>query len=529
MCMFALTVSTAEPKNIKEAMADSAWIEAMQEELHQFDRLQVWELVDKPFDKAIIRLKWLWKNKKDENQTIIHNKARLVAKGYAQEECIDFEESFAPVIRLEAVWIFVAYAAHKSFPIYQMDVKMTFLNGPLKDEVYVAQPEGFIDPDVGNKIHKAFLLPGESSHWQYKFPLPVEGVPTARRMKIPLPGVCTAMMKKLPVKDRWQSTNPKFSKRFEKLMHSRFEISLMGELKFFLGLQIHQSPRGIFINQAKYYLEILKKHGMDKCDSIDDSPEVPKRITVETLLNMSSENKEHYQSKKEAIHLLLTGIGDEIYSTVDAYKTTHDMWIAIKRLQHGESLNIQDYQKEVNEIHTKRIAKTANPLVLVAAAQQYPDPYYQAPKSNKSYAPPSKQSSSTRSHASTRYKGKEIAKPITPLSELNSKEDKDTDEEINEQDLEAHYIYMAKIQEVPIADSGTDTESLEKTEQNAEECDDERVALANLIANLKLNIDENKKIQKKLKKANVSLTQELKEYKSTLEVTNRTLRESNST
>ncbi|GKB58461.1 retrovirus-related pol polyprotein from transposon TNT 1-94 [Tanacetum coccineum] len=160
MCMFALTVSTAEPKNIKEAMADSAWIEAMQEELHQFDRLQVWELVDKPFGKTVIKLKWLWKNKKDEDQTVIRNKARLVAKGYAQEEGIDFEESFAPVARLEAVRIFVAYVAHKSFPIYQMDVKTEFLNGPLKEEVYVAQPDGFVDPDSlikDNRLRKGSI------------------------------------------------------------------------------------------------------------------------------------------------------------------------------------------------------------------------------------------------------------------------------------------------------------------------------------------------------------------------------------
>nr|GEY03815.1 retrovirus-related Pol polyprotein from transposon TNT 1-94 [Tanacetum cinerariifolium] len=151
MCMHALTVSTVEPKNIKEAMADSAWIEAMQEELHQFNRLQVWELVDKSFGKTVIRLKWLWKNKKDEDQTVIRNKARLVAKGYAQEEGIDFEESFAPISRLEAVRTFIAYAAHKSFPIYQMDVKTEFLNGPLKEEVYVAQPDGFVDPDHPKK------------------------------------------------------------------------------------------------------------------------------------------------------------------------------------------------------------------------------------------------------------------------------------------------------------------------------------------------------------------------------------------
>ncbi|GKA32324.1 retrovirus-related pol polyprotein from transposon TNT 1-94 [Tanacetum coccineum] len=153
MCMFALTESIVESKNIKEAMADSAWIEAMQDELHQFDRLKVWELVNKPFGKMIIKLKWLWKNKKDEDQTVIRNKARLVAKGYAQEEGIDFEESFAPVARLEAVRIFVAHAAHKSFPIYQMDVKMEFLNGPLKEEVYIAQPEGFVDPDHPEKVY----------------------------------------------------------------------------------------------------------------------------------------------------------------------------------------------------------------------------------------------------------------------------------------------------------------------------------------------------------------------------------------
>nr|GEV30002.1 retrovirus-related Pol polyprotein from transposon TNT 1-94 [Tanacetum cinerariifolium] len=134
----------------------------------------------------------------DEDQTIIHNKARLVAKGYAQEEGIDFEESFAPVARLEAVRIFIAYAAHKSFPIYQKDVKTVFLNGPLKKEVYVAQPDGFVDPDHPKKVY---------------------------RLRKALYG-----LKKAP--RAWTSDPP--------------------------------IPRGIFINQAKYALEILNKHGMDK-------------------------------------------------------------------------------------------------------------------------------------------------------------------------------------------------------------------------------------------------------------------------
>ncbi|GJT29065.1 gag-pol polyprotein [Tanacetum coccineum] len=112
-------------------MADHAWIGAIEEELYLFDRLKVWELVDKPFGKIDINLKWLWKNKKDEDITVIHNKARLIAKGYKQEDGIDFEESFAP-----------------------MDVKMAFLNGPLKEEVYVCQPDGFVDPDHPEKVYR---------------------------------------------------------------------------------------------------------------------------------------------------------------------------------------------------------------------------------------------------------------------------------------------------------------------------------------------------------------------------------------
>ncbi|GJR90194.1 retrovirus-related pol polyprotein from transposon TNT 1-94 [Tanacetum coccineum] len=165
-----------------------------------------------------IKLKWLWKNKKDEDQTVIRNKARLIAKGYAQEESIDFEESFAPAAHLEVGRIFVAYAAHKSFPIYQMYVKMAFLNGPLKEEVYVAQPDGFVDPDHPKKVYS---------------------------LKKALYGLKQA------------------------LRACRFEMSLIGEMKLFLGLQIHQSPCGIFINQSKYALEILKKHGMEKCDIVD--------------------------------------------------------------------------------------------------------------------------------------------------------------------------------------------------------------------------------------------------------------------
>nr|GEV76714.1 retrovirus-related Pol polyprotein from transposon TNT 1-94 [Tanacetum cinerariifolium] len=134
-------------------MDDHAWIEAIQEELHQFDILNAWELLDKTFVKIVINLKLLWKNKKDEDNTVIRNKARLVAIGYRQEDGINFEESFAPVTRLEAVWIFVAYVAHKLFTIYQIDVKTDFLNGPLKEEIYVKQRDGFVDPYHPERVY----------------------------------------------------------------------------------------------------------------------------------------------------------------------------------------------------------------------------------------------------------------------------------------------------------------------------------------------------------------------------------------
>ncbi|GJQ99313.1 retrovirus-related pol polyprotein from transposon TNT 1-94 [Tanacetum coccineum] len=154
VCMYVLTVSTIEPKNIKEAMVDHSWIESMQDELNQFERLQVWELVPRPEGKNIIALKWFWNIKCDAENIVVRNKTRLVAKGYRQEEGIDFEESFSLVARLEAVQMFIAYVAHKNITIFQMDVRTVFLNGPLKEEVFVSQPEGFIDPEFPDHVYR---------------------------------------------------------------------------------------------------------------------------------------------------------------------------------------------------------------------------------------------------------------------------------------------------------------------------------------------------------------------------------------
>ncbi|GKA26952.1 retrovirus-related pol polyprotein from transposon TNT 1-94 [Tanacetum coccineum] len=252
VCMYALTVSTIEPKNIKEAIAD-----------HK--------------GKNVISLKWLWKNKCDAENIVVRNKTRLVAKGYRQEEGIDFEESFAPVARLKAVRMFIAYAAHKNITIFQMDVKTAFLNGPLKEEVYVSQPEGFIDPEFPDHVYRLkkalYGLKQAPRAWYDKLSsFLIEHGFTKGIIDLTLftrrHGGDILLVQVYVDNIIFCSTNPDFSKRFANLMKNNFEMSMMGKLKFFLGLQVHQSPRGIFISQSQYAIELLKKHGLDECVSM---------------------------------------------------------------------------------------------------------------------------------------------------------------------------------------------------------------------------------------------------------------------
>ncbi|GJU82007.1 retrovirus-related pol polyprotein from transposon TNT 1-94 [Tanacetum coccineum] len=248
VCMYALTVSTIEPKNIKEAMADQNWIKSMQDELNQFERLQVW-----------------------------------------QEEGIDFEESFALVARLEAVRMFIAYVAHKNITIFQMDIKTAFLNGPLKEEVYVSQPEGFIDPEFPDHVYRLkkalYGLKQAPRAWYDK--LSSFLIQHGFTKGIVDPTLFTRrhgediLLVQVYVDDIiFGSTNPDFSKRFANLMKNNFEMSMMGELKFFLGLQVHQSPRGIFISQSQYAIELLKKHGLDECVSMS-TPMATERLDAD--------------------------------------------------------------------------------------------------------------------------------------------------------------------------------------------------------------------------------------------------------
>nr|GFB42966.1 putative ribonuclease H-like domain-containing protein [Tanacetum cinerariifolium] len=153
-CMFACFLSQEEPKRVHQALKDPSWIEAMQEELLQFKMQKVWILVDLPYGKRAIGTKWVYRNKNDERGIVIRNKARLVTQGHTQEEGIDYEDVFAPVARIKAIRLFLAYASFMGFPMYQMDVKSAFLYGTIEEEVYVCQPPGFEDPENPDKVYK---------------------------------------------------------------------------------------------------------------------------------------------------------------------------------------------------------------------------------------------------------------------------------------------------------------------------------------------------------------------------------------
>ncbi|GJS17272.1 retrovirus-related pol polyprotein from transposon TNT 1-94 [Tanacetum coccineum] len=231
-----------------------------------------------PLDCAmIITLKWIYKVKLDEYGDVLKKKSRLVVKGYRQEEGLDFEESFAPVARLKAIRIFLANSASKNMTVYQMYVKTAFLNGELKEEVYVSQPECFVDPD---RPHQVFRL--KKALYGLK-QAPRAWYDTLSKFLL-AQGFCKVVDPTLFIQKTgkhtlhvqiyvydiiFASTDPKDCDRFSDEMSSKFRMSMMGQISFFLGLQISQNPRGIFINQSKYANEILKKFDLHKSDPVD--------------------------------------------------------------------------------------------------------------------------------------------------------------------------------------------------------------------------------------------------------------------
>ncbi|GKB81160.1 putative ribonuclease H-like domain-containing protein [Tanacetum coccineum] len=311
-CLFACFLSQHEPTKISQALDDESWVEAMQEELLQFKIQKVWTLVDLPSGKKAIGTKWVYRNKKDERGIVVRNKARLVAQGYKQEEGIDYDEVFAPVARVEAIRLFLAFASFMNFPVYQMDVKSAFLYGTIEEEVYVCQPPGFVDPEFPEKVYKVekalyglhqaprawyetlstYLLDNGFHRGQ------IDKTLFIKRLKGDI------LLVQVYVDDIiFGSTKKSLCDEFEQIMHNRFQMSSMGELTFFLGLQVKQKEDGIFISQDKYVGEILKKFGFSSLRTTSTHMETNKALTKDE------------DSEDVDVHLYRSMIGSLMYLT----------------------------------------------------------------------------------------------------------------------------------------------------------------------------------------------------------------------
>jgi hypothetical protein len=256
---------------------DLDWVNAMHEELNNFAHNELWELVKRPSDHNVIGTKWVFQNKQDENGVIVRNKARLVAQCYTQVEGLNFDETFAPIVRLEAIRILLAYAASHNIKLYRMNVKSVFLNDKINELVYVAQPPSFEDSKKPNhvyKLSKALYDLKQATHACYER---LQDFLVSKGFKIGKVDT-TSFTKKIDddllicqiyVDDIiFGSTNQDFCDEFGDMMSREFEMSMIAELSFFLGLQVKQTKDGTFIFQSKYVNDLLKRFGMDNSKSI---------------------------------------------------------------------------------------------------------------------------------------------------------------------------------------------------------------------------------------------------------------------
>nr|GFB01696.1 retrovirus-related Pol polyprotein from transposon TNT 1-94 [Tanacetum cinerariifolium] len=248
--VFACFLSQVEPRSVAQALEDPSWVDAIQEEMQQFKFQNVWVLVDLPPGKYDIGTKWILKNKRDARGIVVRNKARLIAQGHRQEEGINYDEVFALVARIEAIRMFLAFASYMGFMVYQMDVKSAFLYGKIKEEVYVTQPKGFVDSQHPKKVYKTLFLKKNNRD---------------------------IILVQVYVDDIiFGSTKKEWCDEFKALMKGEFQMSAMGELTFFLGLQVQQRPDGIFIYQVKYVHEILNKFDLGNVRTATTPYEAPK-------------------------------------------------------------------------------------------------------------------------------------------------------------------------------------------------------------------------------------------------------------
>ncbi|XP_070017619.1 uncharacterized protein [Nicotiana sylvestris] len=306
LCIFYAFLSLIELKNLVEALQDAYWVNAMQDELNQFERNQVWHLVLRPKDKSVIGTKWVFRNKLDEDGTITRNKARLVVQGFSQEEGIDYDETFAPVARLEAIRLLIAFTAQMEFTLHQMDVKSAFLNEYLKEEMFVKQPPGFESKECPEHVYKLdkalYGLKQAPRAWYERLSkfLLEHGYKIGK--------LDSALFLRGKGKDLlvvqiyvddiiFGATTDRLSKDFAKLMGS---------------LQIKQSPNGTMIHQQKYTKELIKKFKMEESKEIDTPIATATKLDIDEL--GSSVDQKLYRGMIGSLLYITTSKPDIIFS-----------------------------------------------------------------------------------------------------------------------------------------------------------------------------------------------------------------------
>ncbi|KAM0017627.1 putative RNA-directed DNA polymerase [Helianthus debilis subsp. tardiflorus] len=269
---FALSIS--DPSNFQEASIKQEWKNAMLKELEAIEKHNTWELVTLPSGKNVVGLKWLFKTKNGADGKVLKHKARLVVKGYSQQPGIDYQETFAPVARFETIRVVISVAAQQGWNLHQLDVKTAFLNGDLTEEIYVSQPEGFERVGSEDKVYRLkkalYGLKQAPRAWYSR----IDGYFTQHGY-VRSENEPTLYVKKeggdiiyvcLYVDDIiYTSSSHKLVKEFKEGMEKEFEMTDMGLLKLFLGLEVKQTSKGVFISQEKYAKALVSKFGMEGC------------------------------------------------------------------------------------------------------------------------------------------------------------------------------------------------------------------------------------------------------------------------
>ncbi|CAL2251278.1 unnamed protein product [Prunus armeniaca] len=312
-----------EPERYAEAAQDKAWLRAMEDELQMIEKNGTWELVDRPTEKPVIGVKWVYKTKLNLDGSIQKNKARLVAKGYAQKPGLDYNETYAPMARLDTIRTLIALAAKKEWKLYQLDVKSAFLNGVLQEEVYIDQPEGYVikgKEDKVYRLHKALYgLKQAPRAWYgeidtyfmqcgFKKSLSEATLYTKSR------GDRDILIVSIYVDDIvYTGSCKELLDEFKEEMMMKYEMTDLGLLHHFLGMGVVQTNSSIFIHQKKYAGSLLNKFGLNECKSVTTPLVATKKLVKDDGSGAASE--EQYRSIVGSLLYLTATRPDIMYAS----------------------------------------------------------------------------------------------------------------------------------------------------------------------------------------------------------------------